>query len=160
MNETYDIEFSYYYQIFSNFKIKECELLANIINGARIGEFINFQNYARITFDPEDKLIRYGHVELFDGFDRRKTNCMVFSIPRSQVNNNRYNKLFLYTHNNKGETFYGYILYNTMTGRCTQIADVSGEPNDIVRHLNNTIYGFNKSDEFEKQLEEKRKNGF
>ena len=160
MNEIYFIEFSYYYQIFNNLKIKECDLLRHIIEVARIGQYIYFNNYANISFDVEDKLSRFGKVELFENFDRKKTNCMVFNLPKSQINNNRYNKLFLYMHSTRSDTYYGFVLYNTATGKCTQIPDVSGEPNDIIQRLNKCICDFNICDKLEEQLAEKRKNGF
>ena len=160
MNEIYFIEFSYYYQIFNNLKIKECELLRHIIEGSRIGQYMNFNNYANISFDDEDKLSRFAKIELLENFDRKKTNCMVFNLAKSQLNNDRYNKLFLYMHSTRSDTYYGFILYNTATDKCTQIADVSGEPNDIVQRINRCICDFNACDKLEKQLAEKRKNGF
>ena len=160
MNETYNIEFSYYYQFFNNLKIKECDLLRHIIEGARICQYIHFNNYANISFNDDDKLSKFGKVELFENFDRKKTNCMVFDLPISQMNNCRYNKLFLYMHSTRSDTYYGFVLYNTETSRCTQIADVSGEPNDIIQRLNKCICDFNRCDKLEKQLAKKRKNGF
>ena len=121
---------------------------------------MNFNNYANISFDAEDKLSRFAKIELLENFDRKKTNCMVFNLAKSQLNNDRYNKLFLYMHSTRSDTYYGFVLYNTATSKCTQIADVSGEPNDIIQRLNKCICDFNTCDKLEKQLAEKRKNGF
>ncbi|MBO5005490.1 MAG: hypothetical protein J6D03_09720 [Clostridia bacterium] len=155
-NKKYNIEFNYYYQLFNNFKTKECDLINNIIKGSpRMNEYMRFESYANVSFDEDDKLHKIGHVTLSDGYERKKTNCMVFNLPESQFNHNRYNKLFLYTHSTTSTTYYGYLLLNTKTGRHTQIADVSGEINDIIVHMNKTIVGFNTSDKFEKQLKDK-----
>ena len=108
---TYDFELHRWNFPFHNFKQRAAEILINSVHSTMFSSDVKFSCYASLTFKPEDKQLRYPHIEELESFNRLKTNCIVFD-----VDNPKYNKLFITQYNGRTVEYYGYMMHNTETG--------------------------------------------
>lgn len=108
---TYDFELHRWNFPFHNFKQRAAEILINSVHSTMFSSDVKFSCYASLTFKSEDKQLRYPHIEELESFNRLKTNCIVFD-----VDNPKYNKLFITQYNGRTVEYYGYMMYNTETG--------------------------------------------
>lgn len=128
-NETiYSAKFEMPYISCVNFKEKESIILSNIIKGSRLGELVNFDGYANISFDEEDKNHWHPQIKPIESFTRNKSNSLVFGIK----GNNKYNKIFVYQTSLKETRFYGFIFYNTETNKCLHIYNVEYDHTKLI----------------------------
>lgn len=108
---TYDFELQRWNFPFHNFKQKAAEILINSVHSTNFPYDVKFSSYASLTFKPEDKQLRYPHIEEIESFNRLKTNCIVFDVDTP-----KYNKLFITQYIGRIVEYYGYMMYNTETG--------------------------------------------
>lgn len=121
MNE-YNLEFNYNYIDTDNFKQKSANILVSTIAGSRLNDYMKFSAWAHIDFNDEDKLHKYPHITELDKFSRSKTNCIIYDLVSNPYNNdNIYDKCFIYRSNNSKDSTYGFIMYNTITGKSSHI---------------------------------------
>lgn len=116
----YELESNLYYLEFDNFKEKQTSILLKTLLGGRLYDYMRFDKYAHIEFDPEDKKHRFPIVKELESFNKLKTNCIEFNLTYNTKNNGQFDKLFLYNtiyHSEKGGCF-GFYLYNTQTKKC------------------------------------------
>lgn len=131
-------------------KEKVSELMRRVIEGSpRMSEDFVFEGYGVITYKDEAQL--HAEVEMLEKFSKKNTNCMVFRMPATSRNRNRYTHMFLYWTYNVGKNdMSSYLLYNENTGRCVHIANIEGDLNDIMSSMNRTINECNTADKLEK----------
>lgn len=108
---TYDFELQRWNFPYHNFKQRAAEIMINSVHSTHFLCDVKFSCYAALTFKPEDTQLRYPHVEELESFNRLKTNCIVFD-----VDNIKYNKLFICQYLGRTIESYVYMLYNTETG--------------------------------------------
>jgi hypothetical protein len=152
----YEIAFDYFYQRLEPLKEAEMTQLLHVIKQSRMGQQLIFEDFGHISFDDDDTRKRFGHVESTNGFDRKKSNCIIFDLPISDQNHNRYNKLFLYSYSSKIATYYGYVMLNIEKNHSCQIADIYGDSTDILVSLNKSVISFNHMDTWEAMLKQAR----
>lgn len=114
----YEITLDFYYQTFDSFKQKCVLILQGLFAGGRMIDYARFHGYGLITTNGHkaDKIT----IEETDKFNRLKTNCIIYDLTYNKYNPGKYDKLFIYrTNMSKDNAFYGYILYNTKTGKMT-----------------------------------------
>jgi len=112
----YEITLDFYYQTFDNFKQKGSLILQGLFAGGRMIDYARFSGYGIITPNSHkaDKIV----IEYLDKFSRSKTNCLIYDLTYNKYNPGIYDKLFIYrTDMSRDNAFYGYILYNTETGK-------------------------------------------
>ena len=112
----YEITLDFYYQTFDNFKQKGALILQSLFAGGRIIDYAKFHGYGIILTNGHkaDKIT----IEDLDKFSRSKTNCIIYDLTYNKYNPGIYDKLFIYrTDISRDNAFYGYILYNTETGK-------------------------------------------
>ena len=145
----YDFELGVHYVEFDNFKQKQVAILRNVIEGGRLILDLKFNCYATITIDPEDSHHIHPHIEETEGFNRLKTNCLVYDMLTTDANRGFYDKCFIYqTVGAKGNGFYGYLLYNSETKKLTHIYYIEREEGALCRRLNKTILLFRHIDKY------------
>lgn len=113
---SYEISLDFYYQTFDSFKQKGALIFQNLMSGGRMIDYAKFYGYGLITTNGHkaDKIV----IEETDKFNRLKTNCLIYDLTYNKYNPGKFNKLFIYkTNMSKDNAFYGYILYNTETGK-------------------------------------------
>lgn len=128
---TYTLKFNFNYINCNKFKEKELLVLRNIISGSRVGQNFYFYKYANVSFDEQDYKHEYPIVSELDNFGRSKTNSIIFKI-----SNNLYNRCLIYQTGSKECSFYGYIIYNTETGKYSHNYNLDYEINSLLKHIN------------------------
>ena len=113
----YKFEFERYFLDTDNFKHKQVYNILGIISGGRLREYMRFFGYGNISYDPEDKEHRYPTVTELDKFNRLKTNCLIFDLSYNPLNNGKYDRCFIYNTIGHQIGGYGFVLYNTKTGK-------------------------------------------
>ena len=112
----YELNLAINYQTFDNFKQKGALILRGLFSGGRMIDHAVFSSYGIITSlnDRRNKI----SVEKQDRFNRAKTNCLIYDLKYNKYNPGKYNKLFIYYSITSRDTgWYGYVLYNTETGK-------------------------------------------
>ena len=118
MNETkYNFEFWRWNFPCDNFKKKQAQLIINMIGGSRLCGDMSFESYGHIEFAPEDKSNRYPEISYLEDFNRLKTNCLIYNLKNTAKNQGKYDKCFIYHTAGINEGNYGYVFYNTETGK-------------------------------------------
>lgn len=102
-----------------NFKEKEAMHIASIVNGARISDYLGFIGYANITFDEEDYKHWNPKFNVLESFTRNKSNALMYVLRKCE-----YDRLFIYKTNTKESGFYGIVLYNTETGKSSNVFNI------------------------------------
>ena len=113
----YKFEFQRWFFDTDNFKQKQVDNILGIINGGRLLEFMKFVGYGNITYAPEDHGHRYPTITELDKFNRLKSNCMIFDLTYNTYNNGKFDKCFIYQSNGRQIGNYGFVFYNTETGK-------------------------------------------
>ena len=147
MNETiYDIHFDWHNINPSNFKQRMVSEISTMIGAGRMCEFFKFNGYARIDFHEDDVHHFNPFVEVQDKFNRTKTNCLIFDMPINNANRGYYDKMFLYHVNGTSVGNFGYVLYNTTTGKCTHKNYVDDAVDELVQSLAKTVNNMRRYD--------------
>lgn len=160
-----NVEFIHCYFNCDNFKPKETALLLNAINGSRLVSDMRFEGYGMISFDEDsDSAHRYPEIIYANENgtpieSRRCPNCLVFNLI-STVKNTEYDKLFLYHTNGKNGkgVWYGWVAYNTETGKYSHRFFVDHDTQDLLMAFNRFLNNINKVEHFRQHLAERRKN--
>jgi len=116
MKETYKFEFKRWNFPCDNFKQKQALIIINTIAGGRLNNDMTFDGYGHIEFDENDTKNRYPIINHLDGYNRNKTNCLIYDLKDTQKNQGYYDKCFIYHSAGRQEGNYGFVLYNTETG--------------------------------------------
>lgn len=128
---SYSFEFWIWHFNCDNFNQKHSSILLSMINNGRLSRYMTFSSYGTITFAPEDTRHKYPTITELENFSRNKTNCLIFNLTENEKNQNVYNKLFIYHSNGLQHDFYGYVFYNTETGKMIHKYFVSHEYDEL-----------------------------
>lgn len=137
--EEFNIEFNMPYIGVDTLKQKHYLVLTSTIGCSRLREYMKFEGPGLIVFADDD--IKHCHptVTLMDKYNRLKTNCLIYSLPENSSNMNYFDKLVIYYSAGSKISYYGYVLYNTKTGKSEHIYFVEDNYNDLLRCLNQTF---------------------
>lgn len=134
-DKSYQLKFAMCYTECSNFKEKEALVMRNVFSVARLGELLKFRAFASITFDEEnDHKHEYPNVAELDSFARGKTNGVIFDLHDSK-NEGKFNRCLVYKTQYKTDGYFGYIFYNTETGRMNNIYNVNFALDELCIHI-------------------------
>lgn len=131
---TYEIDLNFYYQTFDSFKNKATLIFRNLMSGGRMINYAVFNCYGLITTNchKADKIT----IEETDKFNRSKTNCMIYDLTYNKYNPGKFDKLFIYKSNmSKDDAFYGYILYNTKTGKMSNVYNIEFMDDKLYQYI-------------------------
>lgn len=140
---TYEIELKFYYQTFDPFKQKASLILQNLFANGRMIDYAVFNGYGLINIESRkaDKII----IEETDKFNRAKTNCIIYDLTYNKWNPGKYNKLFIYrTNMSRDNAFYGYILYNTETGKMINVYNIDYADDKLYQYIYRSIINLYK----------------
>lgn len=115
-SKNFTCELQLFYLPVSNFKEKQSNILMNSISNGRLGQEIKFNSFANISFEAEDKQLRYPTFKPLDGFARSKTNCLVYDVLETEKNPGMWDKCYIFMQGGH-DVSYSFIMYNTKTGR-------------------------------------------
>lgn len=152
---TYEIELNFYYQTFDPFKQKASLILQSLFANGRMIDYARFNGYGLINIESRkaDKII----IEETDKFNRAKTNCIIYDLTYNKWNPGKYNKLFIYrTNMSRDNAFYGYILYNTETGKMINIYNIDYADDKLYQYIYRSIINLSKDklwDHYSKQYD-------
>ena len=131
--ESYDFELKRYYQKFDSFKEKNAMVLCSAISQSRIGDGLRFLNYGIITFN--DHKNAFPHIEEVEHFTRGRINCIIYDV----LNNEYYNKLFIYKTDVKDYDSYGFVLYSTETGKVAHTWCIDQLYDILIQHISQQL---------------------
>lgn len=131
--EIYNFELKRYYQKFDSFKEKNTMVLCSAINQSRLGDSLRFLNYGTIIF--KDHKNAFPYIEEVEHFTRGKINCIIYDV----LNNEYYNKLFIYKTDVKNYDSYGFVLYSTETGKVAHTWGIDQLYDILIQHINQTL---------------------
>lgn len=141
----YNLEFNMFYLNADNFKEKNARILVATIANARLNDFMKFSCFAHIDFDESDKKHQFPHVTEFEKYNRTKTNCIVYDLTDNANNQRYYDKCFIYRTNSPHFSTYGFVFYNSETGKCNHIYNIEEEYDVIcVKLMQSFLTMFNK----------------
>ena len=143
----YNLKFEFWNINVDPIKEKEANKIIWILSQTRHVKDISFANYGEMTFDHNDDKHWKPIVEDLMVFNRRQSNCMVFDIHLTK-GINYYDKLFLYHSNNKRIGNWGYVLYNTKTGKSKHTYFIYDDLNDLISHINKALNTMMRNDNF------------
>lgn len=132
---SYEIELNVPYVYFNNFKQKQTYNIQQVIGGSRLNFYMKFTGFGLITETKVGPAFKNIKIEKQEKFNRIRTNCMIFDLIENDVNKGYYDKCFIYSDNSGKSGFYGYILYNTTTGRTDHVYNINKESIDICKRL-------------------------
>lgn len=131
----YDIDLNVCYINFNNFKQKQVYNIQQVLGNSKLGMHMKFSTYALITLDKDDNLHTHLHIKETENFNRLKTNCLVYDLIYDDINKEYFDKCFIYNDNGGKNGFYGYILYNTKTGKMDHVWNITKESIEICQRL-------------------------
>lgn len=135
---SYEITLDFYYQTFDSFKQKGVLILQNLFANGRIIDYAKFHGYGLITTNGHKADIIT--VEETDKFNRLKTNCLIYDLTYNKYNPGKFDKLFIYrTNMSKDNSFYGYILYNTETGKKINVYNIEFMDDKVYQYIYRSI---------------------
>ena len=126
----YFLKFNMPYITCDNYKEKELLNFIGIVNGSRVGLLLNGYSYANIRFSEEDKKHENPIITELDSFSRSKTNCIIFNIE-----NNKYDKIFIYQTLNKENPYYGILAFSTETQKLTHIYNIEYDHSKLIIYM-------------------------
>lgn len=144
----YEITLDFYYQTFDSFKQKACLILQGLFGGGRMIDYAVFHGYGIITTNGHkaDKIT----IEEIEKFSRSKTNCIIYDLTYNKYNPGKYDKLFIYkTDMSRDNAFYGYILYNTETGKMVNKYNLDYMDDKLYQYIYMSIVNLPKDKLFE-----------
>ena len=131
---TYEIDLKFYYQTFDAFKNKATLIFRNLMSGGRMINYAVFNCYGLVTTNCH-KAYKIT-IEETDKFSRSKTNCMIYDLTYNKYNPGKFDKLFVYkTNMSKDNAFYGYILYNTKTGKMSNVYNIEFMDDKLYQYI-------------------------
>ena len=133
------LRFDHQYIKCDNFKSKQTPILRNMLEGARIGKQIKFNNYGNISFDKDDEKHEFPIIDILESFHRTKTNWLIYDIIDG---NPDFNKLYVYQSiNSRGNGgFYGFLLYNEETNKLWHKYFVDRVDDELCRIIWSTLW--------------------
>lgn len=135
---SYEITLNFYYQTFDSFKQKGALIIQNLFGNGRMIDYAKFHGYGLITTNGHKADIIT--VEDSDKFNRLKTNCLIYDLTYNKYNPGKFDKLFIYrTNMSKDNAFYGYILYNTETGKMTNVYNIEYMDDKLYQYIYRSI---------------------
>lgn len=161
----FNLEFNQYHFNCDTFKKRDISIILNTIIGGRLNDDMKFAGYGVITFDEEnDSVHRYPKIKIAndDGTPIKETsrgiNCLVFDLPVT-YKNDTFNKLYLYhtIGSNKKGLWYGWVGYNTTTGKTSHRFFIDHDMNDLMVELNRYFFRINQHNHYDELLRQKRK---
>lgn len=114
---TYNLTFDVPHVTCENFKEKHVYMLNRNIEEGRLGMLMKFSSNANISFAENDNQHLHPIITEQDKFNRVRTNCLIYDLTNNEYNPGYYDKLFVYHSLTKKNGWFGYIFYNTITGK-------------------------------------------
>lgn len=146
--ETYNnLEFSLYYLDVNNIKQKHYGTISNLIGMSRLRKYMTLNSPGHLYFEEDDYKHRYPKIEKLAQYNRNKVNCMIYDLPYNAKNDEFYDKMFIYYSDSK-TPYYGYLAYNTNTGKCLHRYLITGDYNELTRVLNEFFESLFNSDKY------------
>ena len=134
----YELDLAINYQAFDNFKQKAAFILQGLFSGGRMIDYAKFSSYAIIT--PLNEKNNKISVEEQERFNRAKTNCLIYDLTYNKWNPGKYDKLFIYYYITSRDTgWYGYVLYNTKTGKTSNKYCIEYSDDKLYQYIYNHI---------------------
>lgn len=146
MEEIFELQLSMPYITMSNFKRKNLLILLECIGRSRLRDFMQLYSYGEVEYNKNDKQLVNPIVHVNHEYNRLKTNCLVFALPRNEYNKGYYDKLFVYYSQNRQNPFYGFVLYNSLSKKSSHVYFLEYDDNNLLHQLNHT---FNCMDSYE-----------
>ena len=147
VNGKIQCQFVHCYFNCDSFKQRDIAKLNSFIGSTRLNNYLQFDGYANISFDEEDKAHRYPVISMLDDngnkydWSRKLTNCLVYNIARVDKND-RYDKIFLYqtcSHNGNG-VWYGWLAWDSKNKKVSHRFFIDHDYQDLLQALNRMIY--------------------
>jgi hypothetical protein len=135
---TYEITLNFYYQTFDNFKQKQALILEGLLRGSRLIDYARFHCYGIITPNGHkaDKIT----IEELEKFNRTRVNCIIYNLTYNKYNPGVFDKLFIYiTNTSRDNAFYGYILYNSTTGKMSNKYIIDNMDDKLCQYIYNSL---------------------
>lgn len=155
------LQFVHCYFDCNNFKQKEIAVLDNLLKGSRLNDDMRITGYGTISFAEDDLPRRYPTITTEDAdgnplpYNRRGTNCLVIDLMKTDKNPGIFDKLFLYhTCRNSNGVWYGYLAYNTKTGKSRHRFFIDHTHYDLTCDFAKFLYGINRCELYDKLLAE------
>ena len=140
MNETkYNFEFWRWNFPCDNFKKRQALIIINTIGGSRLCMDMAFESYGHIAFSPEDTCNRYPEITYLEDFNRVKANCLIYNLKNTAKNQGKYDKCFIYHSAGTNGGNYGYVFYNTETGKMVHKYFIEHEYDALCVKLNESF---------------------
>lgn len=147
--ETYNnLEFSLYYLDVNNIKQKHYGTISNLIGMSRLRKYMILNSPGHLYFEEDDYKHHYPKIEKLAQYNRNKVNCMIYDLPYNAKNDEFYDKMFIYYSDFGKNTYYGYLAYNTNTGKCLHRYLIGGDYNELTRVLNEFFESLFDSDKY------------
>lgn len=135
----YSFEFFRFNFNTDKFNRRHALIIKNLVSNSRLKDELVFNSFGLITYNDEDKQHRYPNIEILGSEFNKKTNCIIFDLKESVKNNNYYNKLFLYHSSGPNIGNYGYVLYNTETGKYVHKYFIDYEYESLMCSINQSL---------------------
>lgn len=142
----YKFEFQHWFFATDNFKQKQIDNILCIIGNGRLNDFLKFSGYGNISFDENDKGHRYPTIVEQDKYNRFKSNCIIYDMTYNRFNNGKFDKCFIYHSNGNQIGNYGYVFYNTQTGKLSHIYFVEDTYDALCQSLIKSFYSLLKDE--------------
>lgn len=145
MEGKYRFELFRYNFNFDKFTNKQASILIKLITNSRLNNEIEFYKYGLVTFDNNDYSNKYPNIECLDEF-KKQTNCLIFKLHDSIKNMGVYDMMFLYQTTGPNIGNYGYILYNSKTGKYVHKYFIEFDYNSLMQTINASLNLLSKLD--------------
>lgn len=134
----YKLKFGFPHIDPSTLKEKDCNIVRACIAGSRHANDILFNSYGILNFSDDDTQHLNPVYEVNDKFNRLRTNCIEFGID-VKGGDGKYDRLFLYKTKGHHINNWGYVMYNTKTGKQKHKYFVYDNIADIILHINKEL---------------------
>lgn len=125
------LEFTHHYFTCDNWKRKDVAIINNIISKGRLCETMKFLNYGTITFDENDEQHRF---PIFNSIeDGKRANALIYKVNSASK---PYDRVIIYQTVTKTGGFYGFMTYNTETGKYFHKFFIQRDMYDLMLALN------------------------
>ena len=142
MANTTKLEMLFPYIQWDNWKHKTAMSIINMINGGRMKPYFKFSSFGNVSYEEDDVKKMHPIIEPHEKFNRMKSNVMIFDMPKNDTNEGYYDKMFMYHTNGVSISNYGFVLYNSETGKMTHKCYIDDTYDDLFQILGRVINFF------------------
>ena len=155
------LEFTHCFFTCDPFKFSEVERMNKFMSICKIGEEVHFEGFGNISFDESDTQNRYPTItwdeEYLKEYSRKHCNCLVYNLDESYRNDGEWDKLFIYqTKRTNNVVWYGYVAYNTKTGKHSHRFFIEPEYDELFVNISNFLNSIKKYRRYVERAAERR----